>query len=229
MTKRILFYAIFATCILLLISCATGTNLKERNADGSPIWTTQIPSSSKLLYGVGKAKLTLQSNSERAADSIAMADLAKKISVNIKNATSQYSNDTASVVTNAFETIIIETTNVTMKGVVVEDRWTATDGTVWTIVSFRIKDLPKLYKDSANDYLNQLEEKRINTQNKLLQLIKEIGNESDSDSLAIKGAAEAKAAEIFSEIDLLTNSIDSKSLSDALEQYLKSAGYDLAD
>lgn len=223
--------AIIASILILalLCCCATGTDVSKKNKDGSPIWTSEIPSSNKYLYGVGKAKLTIDSNSQQAADAAARADLALKVSVNIKDALSIYSNEASDVVVSAYETLILQSVNLTMKKVVVEQRWTASDGTAWSLVSFRVKDLPDLYADAANDYLNQLEERRVSTQEKLAELLAELKDFTDADALALKKLAQEKADPIISEIDEIERSLDISSQIIEIAQYLLANGFELED
>lgn len=227
--KRITFAIIICLVFMLLCSCATGTDINAKNKDGSPIWTTEIPKSNRYLYGVGRAKLTIDSNSEQAADATARADLAKKISVNVKDALAMYSNEASATVVSAYETIIVESVNLTMKKVVVEQRWTAKDGTVWSLVSFRVKDLPDLYADSANDYLNQLEEKKIATENKLIELLRELGDSEDADVVELKKLAQERADGIITEAEEILRSVDVQAQRKDISEYLTVNGYDLTD
>ena len=194
--------------VILVCSCATGTDITEKNADGSPIWTTEIPKSTKYLYGVGRAKLLMESNSQQAADAQARSDLALKIRVNMKDALAMYSDEASNVVVSAFETLIVQSVNLTMNKVVVEQRWTAPDGTVWSLVSFRVKDLPDLYADAANDYLNQLEEKRISTEKKLADLLEELKDSTDENTAEMRRLAQEKAASIVSEVNEIEGRLD---------------------
>lgn len=225
--RRIILIAL--VIMIFLCSCATGTDLSQKNSDGSPIWTTEIPKSPKYLYGVGKAKMLMDSNSQQAADAAARSDLALKINVNIKDALSMYSNEASSVVVSAYETLIVQSVNLTMKKVVVEQRWTADDGTVWSLVSFRVKDLPELYEDAANDYLNQLEEKKISTEKKLIELLAELGESAEDDVVELKRLAQEKADELISEVLEIEGSIDVPSQVSGIAQYLLDAGFDFGD
>lgn len=227
--KKINLFLIVLLALLMLSSCATGTDIKKKNADGSPIWTTEIPKSSKYIYGVGKAKLLIASNSEAAADAAARSDLALKINVNIKDALASYTNEAADGVVTAYETILVQSVNLTMKNVVVEERWTAPDGTVWSLVSFKVKDLPSLYSDAANDYLNQLEEKKANTQSKLLSLLSEISKSGDDDAAEMKTLAEEKADEIVTEVVEIEKSINVDDITKEIEKYLSESGYTLSE
>ena len=215
--------------LFMICSCATGTDITKKNSDGSPIWTSEIPKSSKYLYGVGKAKMLMDSNSQQAADAAARSDLALKINVNIKDALSMYSNEASSVVVSAYETLIVQSVNLTMKKVVVEQRWVADDGTVWSLVSFRVKDLPELYADAANDYLNQLEEKKISTQKKLAELLTELEQSSGEDVVEFKRLAQEKADEIVSEVLEIENSINVIAQVGEIAQYLEENGFELGE
>lgn len=148
--KRFLLVLLMALMLFALCSCATGTDLTKKNRDGSPIWTTEIPSSNRYLYGVGKAKLLGESSSQVAADANARVDLAKKIRVNVKDNFSSYYSESGDNIAEAMEQVMVQTVDLAMNRIVVEQRWTAKDGTVWTLVSVRTKDLPALYKDAAN-------------------------------------------------------------------------------
>lgn len=208
----------------LLCSCAT-----SRTEEEIPAWVNEIPASDSVLYGIGKAKLLIDSNSQQAADASARSDLALKINVNIKDALAVYSNEASSVVTSAFETIILQSVNLTMKSVVVEQHWSAADGTVWSLVSFPVSDLPALYADAANDYLNQLEEKRINTLQKLIDLLAELGDATDDNSVKLKKLAQEKADSILSEVDEITESIDVDLHVRRIKDYLVVKGFELND
>lgn len=152
--------------IFLLFSCATGTDINEKNSDGSPIWITTLPESTRLYYGVGSAKLSNIQNSQSAADTTAKSNLAKQLESTIKEATGVYSNETMGTVIQAYEKITMEVVNVTMRGVKVEQRWTAGDGTVWSLVSFPIKDIDENMALEANNYKNKLIERKMALEDK---------------------------------------------------------------
>ena len=173
--------------------------------------------------------MLMDSNSQQAADAAARSDLALKINVNIKDALSMYSNEASSVVVSAYETLIVQSVNLTMKKVVVEQRWVADDGTVWSLVSFRVKDLPELYADAANDYLNQLEEKKISTQKKLAELLTELEQSSGEDVVEFKRLAQEKADEIVSEVLEIENSINVIAQVGEIAQYLEENGFELGE
>lgn len=227
MMRRFAFVLLIVS-VLMVCSCVTGTDINKKNRDGSPIWTTEIPKSSRLIYGVGSAKLLVPTNSQQAADATARADLALKIRANLDGSMAVYSSEASEAVSSAYQSVIVQSVNLTMNRVEVEQRWTAKDGTVWSLVSFRIKDLPELYADSANDYLNQLEELRILTLAKLEAELKAIG-ESDSAEVAQKRAqAQQEADSALAGINAVIAGMDIAGHEAGLLKYLTAQGFDLA-
>ena len=210
--------------VLLLASCATETDIDELNADGSPIWTTIVPESSKYVYGVGRAKLSTEANSANSADANARADLARKLQSTIKEATANYTNDSEGSLLEAYEQITLQVVNFTMQGVKTEQRWSAPDGTVWTLVSLEAKSLDDQYALAANDYMNQIEEKKAETEDRLAALLEALAEE-EGDSQMVKDAAEKKASELISGYDSQLEGIDVEALAAAIDAYTTSLGY----
>ena len=168
MFKKLIFILL---SLLIITSCATETDIDAVNDDGSPIWTTIVPESNKYVYGVGRAKLSNEANSTASADADARADLASKLQSTIKEATSNYTNDSEGDLRNAYEQITIQFVEFTMRGVKTEQHWTAPDGTVWSLVSLEAKTLDDQYALAANDYLTQIEAKKVETESKLADLL----------------------------------------------------------
>lgn len=223
--KKIKFIAIAALVLLTFVSCATGTNIKEKNEDGSPIWTTVIPESNRLLYGVGSAKFSNDKNSSDASYSAAVTDLARKISVRIKDASSAYSSDADSNVLSAYENIRTLTVNVTLKGVKTVERWKAEDGTVWTLVSFEIKKLPEIYSDAANTWKAQQEEKKLSILNKLVLLQGNLDGRSDEKAIEMNALAEQRANEMVFEIDQTLAGVREEEIAETIRANLLADGY----
>ncbi len=228
MKFRIIVLSLLAA-LTLIISCASGTDITKKNEDGSPVWTTEIPKSSKLLYGVGKAKLSNTTNSQDAAYANASSDLARKISVRIDEATAVYSQDAESSTKNAYESIKIASVSLTLKGVVTEDRWIEKDGTVWTLVSVKVKNLPQMYEDSSRGFINGQNEEIENIQKKLDALIAQLGDATDAESLSLKSAAEKKASDLENEITSTLSSIRCDDVRDEIKKELVADGYSLDD
>lgn len=227
--KRIHFACSLVLILLLIVSCATGTDIKKKSSDGSPIWVTEIPESNRLVYGVGRSKLSNLKNSQEASYADANSDLAKKLSIRVNEASSSYSLDTEGVVLDAYESIKVMTVSFTMKGVVLEDRWVAEDGTVWTLVSLKIKDLPQMYEEAAESYRKKQEEKKSSTLKKLEDLLAEIGETEDEETLSLVKLASEKANSIVEEIDVALSTINTDGVRDKIGESLVMDGYDLSE
>ena len=75
----------------------------------------------------------------------------------------------------------------------------------------------------------KLEEKRISTQSKLIELLKELGDSSDNDIVELKKLAQEKADAIVSEAIEIEDSIDVPAQVVGIAQYLMDNGFELED
>ena len=223
--QKIKVFSLMLLTALMLASCATGTDITQKNNDGSPIWTTVIPESNKLLYGVGSAKFSTEKNSRDASYSAAVADLARKVSVRIQDASSAYSSDADSELLTAYENVRTLTVNVTLKGVKTVDRWKAEDGTVWTLVSLEAKRLPGIYSDAANSWKAQQEEKKLSIMNKLVALQESLGDRNDDKATEIRSLAEERAGEMIVEIEQLMSGMHFSEITENITADLAKDGY----
>ena len=198
--------------ILGLVSCASIIN--KKNKDGSPIWTTEIPKNSKYFYGVGKAKLSSTSNSEKAALANAVADLAGKFQATVRECTAVYTSVAEQCVVDAYERILILSTSFTLTEVTKEQEWIASDGTVWFLVSMTESDLIDSYELSANCYLKAIEEKRIVATQKLAKGIRNIETADLSEDAArlIIIEANRRIQEEIAEFEKISSAIDLSSI-----------------
>lgn len=190
--KRTRFAIILLSLLLILASCSSvkETDITEVNEDGSPIWITEVPQSNKYVYGVGSAKLSNEKNSRDSADAAARADLSRRLQSTIKEATTIYTIDAEGSTLQAYESITMQTVQMTIQGVKVEQRYTAPDGTVWSLVSLEAKKVDGLYKLAANDYMNQLEEKKINIEAKKAAAIADFAAQLEEAEKALAEATE---------------------------------------
>lgn len=221
---------VMVVCVLVLFLCASCTTVKNvegTNADGSPVWTTEVPFSKRCLYGVGRAKFSNAQNSEKAAEVQAYADLARKVTATIKESTAVYANDSSSTLAEAFESIVLVSTNVTLKEVMTVDKWMSPEGEAWALVSLETKKLKKIYQDAANDYLNQLEEKKIAAEKKLAALLEKMGTELDEEESLLKELAEEKVSSIEKELDEVKAILNHEKLSQNFADALSSQGFDV--
>ena len=224
--QKIKMVSLMLLTALMLASCATGTDITQKNNDGSPIWTTVIPESNKLLYGVGSAKFSTEKNSRDASYSAAVADLARKVSVRIQDASSAYSSDAGGELLTAYENVRTLTVNVTLKGVKTVDRWKAEDGTVWTLVSLEAKRLPEIYSDAANSWKAQQEEKKLNIMNKLVALQESLGDRNDDKAVEIRSLAEERSSEMILEIEQLMSGMHFSEITENITADLAKDGYE---
>ena len=223
--QKIKAFSLMLLTALMLASCATGTDITQKNNDGSPIWTTVIPESNKLLYGVGSAKFSTEKNSRDASYSAAVADLARKVSVRIQDASSAYSSDADSELLTAYENVRTLTVNVTLKGVKTVERWKAEDGTVWTLVSLEAKRLPEIYSDAANSWKAQQEERKLSIMNKLVTLKESLGDRNDDKAVEIRSLAEERAGEMILEIEQLMSAMHFSEITENITADLAKDGY----
>lgn len=211
--------------LLLSVSCATVTNINEKNDDGSPIWTKEIPVSNKLVYGVGSARLSTEQNSRDASYANAASSLARQISLIVDEATVVYSSESTGTTKDAYESIKQTAVSFTLKGVKTEARWTAEDGTVWTLLSVKIKDLPDMYNDAANTYIKEQKNEIAAIEKKLESLLNELKDSTDDDALKLKLAAESKASQLVDEIEVRISGINYEGVSSEIEKKLIEKGY----
>lgn len=223
MIKKII---LILLALSLIVSCAsTETDIDAVNEDGSPVWVTDVPESRKFIYGVGSAKLTNDNNSQNSADARARADLARKLQATIQEATVNYTNDAEGSLLNAYEQLTMQMVNFTVQGIKVEQRWKAPDGTIWSLVSIEAKTLDDQYALAANDYLNQLEAKKVETDNKLADLLAEL-SAIEGDTTAIRDEAIRVANSQIAEYDVALNGIDAGALASAIDAYTTAMGYE---
>lgn len=225
MKKRFCWALLAVSVAIALCSCATGTDIDAKNDDGSPIWTTVVPESNRVYYGVGSAKLSNVQNSQSAADTRARSDLSRKLETTIKDATGVYTNEAAGEIVQAYEQITLEVVNLTMRGVVVEQRWIAPDGTCWSLVSFPIKDVDDNMAIQANDYKNKLIEKKISIDGDRKALLDRIDYLEEALKIALasnEDEASTDAEDIYAELAALLASYgatDSAELKNAVSNY----------
>ena len=223
MIKKII---LILLALSLIVSCAsTETDIDAVNEDGSPVWVTDVPESRKFIYGVGSAKLTNDNNSQNSADARARADLARKLQATIQEATVNYTNDAEGSLLNAYEQLTMQMVNFTVQGIKIEQRWKAPDGTIWSLVSIEAKTLDDQYALAANDYLNQLEAKKVETDNKLADLLAEL-SAIEGDTTAIRDEAIRVANSQIAEYDVALNGIDAGALASAIDAYTTAMGYE---
>ena len=197
---------------------------------GAPSWVMSAPEKSReLIYGVGRAKLTMEKHSSDASYGFALSDLVSRLYPIIDEATVEYVTDNTH---EAYEKIKLAATSTLVSKALKDEVWTSSDGTVWTLVSVPVSDFPSLYEETAEEYIVSLEEKRVTTLEKLDDLIVSLGvEESDvsitlsSEALLLKEKAEKKADEIISIIDSVEKGLRINEVVERIRHGLQTLGY----
>ena len=123
-----------------------------------------------------------------------------------------------SAVVNSFPSVFMQ--NIIA---IVEQNWTAPDGMVWALVSFRMKDLDDLYELAANDYLNQVEARKAETERNLVDLLAALSEVEDENASLIASEGEAIAKEIIDQCDEVLGSVDATALASLIAAVYDSA------
>lgn len=155
MAKKIYVKTILiALVVLLLSSCAT------TNKDGSPKWTTNVPNDRKTYYGVGYAKLSNIQNSKMRAEAAAIDDIARRVSVTVKGALTNYFQDSETITgvnIDMTEGISHQIVDVSLRGIHVDKIWVDAEQGVWALVSFPVKNLKAAYKEQSEKLQRETE------------------------------------------------------------------------
>lgn len=152
-------------CILpiLLIGC-TGTDRLAQ--DGAPLWTIRTPQDSKgLHYGVGSAKQSSVQLSRVRAESAAKDAIARWAETAVDNSLVNYIQDGGESLKSrqmleVFESLSVQTVGIALRGVEVVDSYQASDGTVWVMSSYPIKNLKEAYRLKSEELERDHEEVR---------------------------------------------------------------------
>lgn len=221
--QRLLPIILLLLMFLFLSSCAS-------SGSASPEWVKDTPVNSEFVYGVGRGRMSNEENSRNASYGFAVSALAAELYPIIDEATVDYISSGNG---EAFSRIRTAATSAFASCVVRKEVWTDKDGTVWTIVSASVREFPSMYKESAEDYIAELEEKKTVTLEKFEALISflEVEECADGtvsftlDALLLKETAEKRASEIICEIDRVIDSLDIDAVTERIRVILKREGY----
>jgi len=148
---------------LLLVSCTT---TPKANPDGSPYWTTHIPKNTRTLhYEVGSAKQSTVQLSQLRAESAAKDAIARWASTSVDSALVSFVEEAGEVLRTkqmleVLQNLSVQTVSIALRGVSVEERYTAPDGTVWVLASYPVKNLKDAYKLQAEALVQKIELKK---------------------------------------------------------------------
>lgn len=189
---------------LIMLSCVS--------TDGRPSWVDDIPSKWGRVCGVGEARLSTSHNSRMASEAAARADLARRLEVSIDEAVATYVNDSHSRILNAYEEITIQTVDLSIRNIRLDERWTDEDGTVWTLVSIPSSDVDDIFVMAANDYRSKLEERRLDIEARYMALLEELSSSASADAEAIAKAALDYISDEVSTIDEILSGISDEDI-----------------
>ena len=189
---------------LVMLSCVS--------TDGRPSWVDDIPSKWGRVCGVGEARLSTSHNSRMASEAAARADLARRLEVSIDEAVATYVNDSHSRILNAYEEITIQTVDLSIRNIRLDERWTDEDGTVWTLVSIPSSDVDDIFAMAANDYRNKLVERRLDIEARYMALLEELSSSASADAEAIAKAALDYISDEVSTIDEILSGISDEDI-----------------
>ncbi|MGE4453641.1 MAG: hypothetical protein AB7D92_03835 [Sphaerochaeta sp.] len=150
--KRILLVGF--VCILLVTSCAITPKI---NPDGSPYWTNHPPKSTRSLhYEVGSAKQSTQQLSKMRAESAARDAIGRWASTSVDNALVSFVEESGEVLRTkqmleVLQNLSVQTVSIALRGVSIEEYYTAPDGTVYVLASYPVKNLKDAYKLQAQE------------------------------------------------------------------------------
>lgn len=160
MNKKIMIIISIVVILMMFSSCATST---KSNADGSPYWTTSTPKNTRTLhYGVGSAKQSTPQLSLLRAESSAKDAIGRWASTTVDSAVVTFVEEAGESLREqqtleVLQNLSVQTVNIALRGVTVEERYTAPDGTVWVLSSYPVKNLKDAYKQQTLELEKKLQ------------------------------------------------------------------------
>ncbi len=143
MKKKLQLVAIFIVIIAFLAGCST------TNEDGSPKWTTDVPYSRTTFYAVGYGKLSNPQNSLMRAEAQAKDRIARWASTTVQGALTNYfldSGTSGEQTLEMMESISSQIVNISLNGSRMEEQWSDSNGGVWVLYSYPIRNLKEAYR-----------------------------------------------------------------------------------
>jgi hypothetical protein len=167
-------FLVLMVASLLLGGCRSPSSLDGSpssaslsNPDGSPSWTTSVPSSATLYFAIGYGRLSNEQNSFMRAEALAKDRIGWWASTKVQRALTNYFQDsgvsdgqTVEMLENISRQIVDESINVA----VLVERYVAPDGSVWVLYSYSLEDLKDAYLQKSEE----LDRRGIAVQTKLL-------------------------------------------------------------
>ena len=116
-------------CVLAgAAACATVEDIPPSQA---PAWINEVPPEN-VLWGIGSAKLQIESLALQAASSQARREIAEQLNVQVQTMITRYVSEEGTLIR---ETLTREISNANLSGAVINAREQTADGTWWVRVS----------------------------------------------------------------------------------------------
>ena len=157
---------IFMLLILLVLSGCTSTKPVESEASKDktviagadvPAFFLMPPTAEDAYYGVGSAKMSNIDSSKTIALSRARDDISRQVNINVKNAITDYMQESGGNTTQTIkfiETVSRQISETTLHGAKPKELYISKDRTIFALVEYRIADLT----NAASDVFKRNEE-----------------------------------------------------------------------
>ena len=158
---------VLSLVLILFAGCASTPKI---NPDGSPYWTTHIPNSTRsTYYAVGSAKQSTNQLSQLRAESAAKDAIGRWASTSVDNSLVTFIEEAGEVLKNkqmleVLQNLSVQTVSIALRGVAIEERYIADDGTVYVLASYPVKNLKDAYKLQAEALQRELEQMQASAQ-----------------------------------------------------------------
>ncbi|MFA6821099.1 MAG: hypothetical protein ACOXZ2_06130 [Sphaerochaetaceae bacterium] len=146
--------AVLVVVVLLvfMMGCAT------TNPDGTPKWTTNPPTNWRTYYAVGYGKLANEYNSRLKAEAMARDIIARWSGTTVNSALTNYvENYGEDYSIEMMEYISSQVVKISLRETQIEKQYVASDGGVYVLVSYPIKNLKAAYKEQSAAMLRESE------------------------------------------------------------------------
>ncbi|MBQ5780691.1 MAG: LPP20 family lipoprotein [Spirochaetaceae bacterium] len=148
-------FSIFALIGLVLVGCASAPKVTGSSVESTkqPDWVTKGKKSSTLKYVVGNGKMSNFSNSKKRAEADARDQIALWVSTSVTVTLKNYTQDAGvggeTQAIEFMENVSQQTSKVALRGVEIEDFWSAPDGTIFVLASIPIANVEKALEENV--------------------------------------------------------------------------------
>lgn len=121
-----------------------------------PEWVNKMPKNPDIYYAVGYGKMSNKSNSIMRAEADAKDQIARWITTSVKNALTNYTNDSGSdtnrQVLDSMESISKQVSDQSLVGVERDEVWVDQEGAVYVLCSFPKGNIGKSFDEVAQSF-----------------------------------------------------------------------------